>query len=118
MIDGRRMGRDHGRPFKEGSRVGVRCKQDERMPFVFSDLVLRGNHCFYPSLVLDYTSLQHSDDDTLDIDVLALTQLGRIEVTVNRTIYLGHGDSTRYTIPNDIGPIHEKSKKAGGHCVS
>jgi hypothetical protein len=76
-------------------------------------------------LCLIYVSLSDrchcTDDENVMIDNSVLSKLGTIEVIVTRAIRLPSSNSAinwHPHVPNNIGPLHEKSKKVGGHCVS
>ncbi|KAK7678139.1 hypothetical protein QCA50_018932 [Cerrena zonata] len=101
-IDGRHMGSSMTQRHGSSSRFGVRVSPTQRLPYVFSDLVL-------------------VDDENVMIDNSVLSKLGTIEVIVTRAIRLPSNNSAinwHPHVPNNIGPLHEKSKKVGGHCVS
>lgn len=55
------------------------------------------------------------------MDPAILQKFGTIEVVVSRVIYNTRQKKTSLrtqNAPRNIGPVHEKSKKVGGHCVS
>ncbi|CAL1699717.1 unnamed protein product [Somion occarium] len=97
-IDGRAMGRSSCCPFRHGSRWGIRSSPTTRLPFKFANVVL-------------------SDDDSLMTDGSGLQNIGTIVVEVGRIIHAEGKLGTNFVLPGEIGPVHEKTKKAGSHCV-
>ena len=63
-------------------------------------------------------SHSQADDESLSLDSATAKKLGTIEIEVTRVNYLGASDSPVYRDVKGVGPVHEKSKKVGGHCVS
>lgn len=106
-----------------GSRFGVRITPTQRLPFIFSKLDLVGKY-LYSLGTIPYQSvnLPLEDDENAVVDNSILSKLGTIEIIVTRAIRIRqtHNRHTHWysRVPNNIGPLHEKSKKVGGHCVS
>ncbi|KAH9922888.1 hypothetical protein B0H21DRAFT_163059 [Amylocystis lapponica] len=100
-IDGRSMGGQVCNPGEKGDRWGVRTSLTARKPFEFSPLVL-------------------TDDDNLTSPAGAHPDLGTVKVEIYRVVRLGHAtmDSMQFGPVAEVGPVHEKSKKAGAHCVA
>lgn len=64
-------------------------------------------------------SNESADDENLALDSAAINKLGSIEIEVTRVRNLGASNDTTHQLSvNGVGPVHEKSKKVGGHCVS
>ena len=60
------------------------------------------------------------DNEILELNGARLEKLGTIDITLTRVVYHGHDaeKKPRVVSPQNIGPIHERTKKIGGHCVS
>lgn len=98
-IDGRLMGCTTLRKGDSGLRWGVRTSLDERRLFQFAPLLT-------------------TDDDGILGGHADSEKLGTIEVVISRAAISGHQDHVRGRNVQEIGPVHEKSKKAGSHCVT
>ncbi|KAI0935003.1 hypothetical protein AcV7_003921 [Taiwanofungus camphoratus] len=104
-MDGRCMGCSLTLPGHDGSRWGVRTDAEVRQPYQFAPLVLTDN------------------DSVANPDGSGNDNLGVIEVRVRRATIRRRGGSHgrpkyRVNAIPERGPIHERSKKAGVHCVS
>ncbi|KAK7691530.1 hypothetical protein QCA50_004929 [Cerrena zonata] len=98
-VDGHEIVRKLTWPSRSGCTKGIYVAADQVMPLVFSNLVLL-------------------DDDSLVQDSSTTEKLGTIEMEVIRVIRRGPSESSPSTDFRGVGPVHEKSKKVGGHCVS
>lgn len=70
-----------------------------------------------------YSQLISSTDDALrnQMNPGNIEALGTIRLTFRRAKELGistRTDSARYERPEEFGRVHERTKKAGAHCVS
>ncbi|KAI0356947.1 hypothetical protein OH77DRAFT_1451971 [Trametes cingulata] len=98
-MDGRLVHRRAHRATHEVSCEGARIGLGERQTFVFSPVVL-------------------TDDDSLATSG-ATEDLGTIQVTMTRTQGFARMKRPAELINvKEIGPVHERSKKAGAHAVS
>lgn len=98
---------------------GARIDDSTLRPFIFTSIVLTG-------MAFDFfawLSIESRLDDhrVLQEGSFNANDLGTICLKIYRVIY--HGPSTRYTthkanVDNIGKPVHEKSKKAGGHRVT
>ncbi|PCH35414.1 hypothetical protein WOLCODRAFT_166263 [Wolfiporia cocos MD-104 SS10] len=95
-IDGRVMGGSLCGAGQHGSRWGVRVSETSRQMFTFSPLILT------------------DDDDAPHAG--GNENLGTIEIKALRVVQQNVREFRRNDVPR-VGPIHEKSKKAGSHCV-
>ncbi|EED81411.1 predicted protein [Postia placenta Mad-698-R] len=103
FMDGVCMGGSKTDPGRNGSRWYVKTDDNIRYPFMFAPLVLT------------------DDDGIADPDDVSAESIGIIEVAVHRVRFSGY--PWRHTpkprpMPADRAPVHERSKKAGAHCVS
>ncbi|OCH88412.1 hypothetical protein OBBRIDRAFT_758187 [Obba rivulosa] len=101
-MDGRCMGAGRTRPRKNGFKGYARTGPETRQPFQFASLTLT------------------DDDDVASPDDPTTQDLGVIEVRVCR-VELKYESVYRTFRPRNVesrGPVHERSKKAGLHCVS
>ncbi|KAI0077359.1 hypothetical protein K474DRAFT_1621341 [Panus rudis PR-1116 ss-1] len=100
-VDGINAGSTHSAPLKEGLRWGVRTSPTTRLPYRFADLKLL-------------------DDDDLPVEGPSIQNLGTIEATIFRVVLANKSAEKRSSYsapPKNIGAVHERSKKAGAHCV-
>ena len=60
------------------------------------------------------------DDDSLAATAGAHPDLGVVEVQIFRVLSLGRAgmDQLSFGRVAEVGPVHERSKKAGAHCVA
>lgn len=116
-VDGQSTDGIHCFPHKSGTIQGVHIANDELVHTAFSKLILLGTYCTSAAL---HPLMNTLDDENLVPDSTILGKLGTIEVDAVRSIYNGliEQRSTPFSIPKGMGPVHEKSKKVGGHCVS
>ncbi|KAK7691534.1 hypothetical protein QCA50_004933 [Cerrena zonata] len=98
-IDGRQINGTLCSPFASSSIKGLFSAEDKIAPLLFSSLVL-------------------VDDETFSSDSETLGKLGTIELQVIRVHRTGTSPTALLATPKCIGPVHEKSKKVGGHCIS
>ncbi|EIN09712.1 hypothetical protein PUNSTDRAFT_125812 [Punctularia strigosozonata HHB-11173 SS5] len=65
-----------------------------------------------------FAPMELSDDDSLLYQSDALTQLGEIQLEIDRVVVLGHKafHSSDVKLPSD-GKVHERCKKLGGHRI-
>lgn len=101
-VDGRKVNGKVNRPRGRGKRNGIRTSISTLLPFQFSELVM-------------------SDDDDLMTAEAVLQNIGSIVVSIVRIQPVHEHDQIdgfqARGLP-DIGPVNERSKKAGSHCVS
>ncbi|KAI0079498.1 hypothetical protein K474DRAFT_1705599 [Panus rudis PR-1116 ss-1] len=74
----------------------------------------------YESRPMQFALLNISDDDSLlEQDRNAWEKLGLIEIYFRRARIIGEtGSMTRREVqPRGVRPVHERSKKAGAHCI-
>ncbi|GBE83794.1 predicted protein [Sparassis crispa] len=101
-MDGRCMGCSATMPWRRGRRWGVRTGAETFSPYQFTPLVVT------------------DDEDVANPDACGIEDLGVVEVRVCRVVH----EYRRFAKPYrpryfpERGPIHERSKKAGTHCVS
>ncbi|KAH9933774.1 uncharacterized protein B0H18DRAFT_981943 [Fomitopsis serialis] len=103
FMDGQRMGSSNVDPGERGARNGVRTNGDYKQYFQFAPLATT------------------DDDDVADPDDPMINNLGVIEVRVYRIRYSHEvfRPNNRHR-PQEFAerpPVHERSKKAGTHCV-
>lgn len=92
-------------------------------PFRFSAVELTGtsqlfHHSVTSSIILK-RSTSDDDDDVADPDGVS-PDLGCIQIEIHRT-ERHFGEDTHRDRRGDVqevGPVHERSKKLGSHCVS
>lgn len=63
----------------------------------------------------------YADDDDVADPEGADPDLGCIQVEIHEvqpTIGKDRSENTRHGQVNDVGPVHERSKKLGAHCVA
>ncbi|OBZ75809.1 hypothetical protein A0H81_04301 [Grifola frondosa] len=66
-----------------------------------------------------FSNITLTDDDGIAVPTAGDKQaLGLIEVALRRTYGFTRQAFIQSKIPDNIGPIHERSKKGGTHCVS
>ena len=95
---------------------GVRTKSTIRQPFVFSPIVTTGNDLFHhfprpaSSCLLDsddlLESMHNPELGTIKVAVYPVTREARVQKRVHS-----------YANFQPVGAVHERSKKAGVHCV-
>ncbi|KAL4245484.1 hypothetical protein ABKN59_009419 [Abortiporus biennis] len=100
-VDGRKVNGKINYPGNRGKRKGIRSSVDTLQPFQFSEVVLR-------------------DDDNLVTSSATLEQIGSIAVNMTAILPPRSRDFGGFTASRfeDIGPVNERSKKAGSHCIS
>ncbi len=110
------------RPQDKGSMAGMRISDTMLQPFQFSPLEITGE----PSLTKTIDDgLPIVDTICLDADdalhAPANADLGTIRVRVDRiellSLVLAPKDHQALTFQS-VGPVHERSKKLGVHCVT
>ncbi|KAH9913907.1 hypothetical protein B0H21DRAFT_772555 [Amylocystis lapponica] len=99
-MDGHPMGRTTVMPRRTGSRQGVRTGPTTRVLFRFAPLVVT------------------DDDGLVDPRYANIADLGTIEVRIYRVIKRSDRTAFKFHVVSPPGPIHERSKKAGAHCVA
>ncbi len=119
MIDGRYMGGNPCLPGQSGRRWGVRNTVYTRKPFQFSKIILSGTFATQAAAYESKGSfLSILEDDDLMVSEQTLQNLGTIEIELTRIHTASRQAQFTSTHVDDIGPINEKAKKAGSHCVS
>ncbi|CCL98219.1 uncharacterized protein FIBRA_00213 [Fibroporia radiculosa] len=101
-MDGHCMGCSRTPPEKKGSRWGIRTNTDVRQPFQFTPLTLTDND-------------EIASPDDPSIDNLGIIEVKVCRVRISRRPPKHH--HRKHPVPAHT-PIHERSKKAGTHCVS
>ncbi|KZT01225.1 uncharacterized protein LAESUDRAFT_731445 [Laetiporus sulphureus 93-53] len=101
-MDGRCVGCATTKPGKKGRRLGCRTGAESRQPFQFAALQLTDN------------------EDLANPDDLSVGAIGIIELRVHRVRYSRKSKREGYRAKDApaCGLVHERSKKAGAHCVS
>lgn len=96
---------------------GAQVTHNVMRPFVFSNVVLTGKHL--PSIpILSLKLSSHPDDeDVANPDEPEYGHLGSIQVHLLRVVVHKEQRWEGEMHYDDIGPIHERSKKAGAHQV-
>ena len=120
-MDGRPMGGMPSHPALSGCNDGVRVGETSVKPFRFSSIITTGTSLLLSSGmgpkswgvdVLDDDDI--ADPDSVDPD------LGCIQVEIHRisTRLPKDRHARQHGQVHDVGPVHERSKKLGAHCVA
>lgn len=106
------------RPGTSSMSTGAVVSPTSVRPFAFSRLNVADGElkCL---LVSDMCADGIIDDALLRRDLKKLEAIGTIRITVQRVIIKSVGSYTTFkSEAGDVGLVHERSKKAGVHCVS
>ncbi|KZT06460.1 uncharacterized protein LAESUDRAFT_759296 [Laetiporus sulphureus 93-53] len=102
FVNGQLVARELVKSYKSRSLKGMRICGCTVRPFMFSNVTL-------------------TDDDNVALaGTTNADNLGVIEIRVYRCMTIGSGpfEAVRGVSFTEVGPIHERTKKAGSHCVS
>ena len=118
-LDGTGVGAKWQRPHEQGSIFGIRVGPTAMQPFQFSQLKTTGEASQRRDAGAQFINVHLDADDALHAPANA--DLGTIRVQVLRVqlFPVKKPESTNFTLGfRSVGPIHERSKKLGAHCVT
>lgn len=121
-LDGRSVDHALWRPQELGTISGAYVSEDTIVPFAFARIELTDGMCALLSNTVHLIP-RYIEENALNFNALPnLEALGTIRFVVLRCTVeeegLGYSSNNDEFNLRDIGPIHERTKKAGGHCVS